>query len=88
MASTPITEVGGLQLSNGTFGSSPPGSLQKADNCVEPQKGVIEPRRGQARAYVPPSAGEIPWAQCEFRGSLIINSASARFDDYTLGADA
>lgn len=88
MASSPITEVGGLQLSNGTFGSSPPGSLQRADNCVEPQKGVIEPRRGQEHAYVPPSAGEIPWAQCEFRGSLIINSASARFDDYTLGVAA
>jgi hypothetical protein len=81
-----VAEVAGLQISNNTFTSSPPGSLAVADNCVIPQKSVIEPVHGQARAYTMPTASQIAFALTEFQGVLIANFATGKTDtSYGLG---
>lgn len=84
MASDPVVELNGLQLSNNTFSGSPPGSLAIAENVVMPQKGVIEPVRGQARAYTPATAADIPWSLAEFQNAIIANYATSKEDDFGL----
>lgn len=86
MADPLISDVSGLQLSNNTFSASPPGAQLVAENIVISQKGVGEPRRGQDRAFQPPTASEIPFAMAEFQGELLINSAPSKLStSYSLG---
>ncbi len=90
MADQVIAEVNGLQVSNGTFSASPPGSLQTAEECVMPQKGVIEPRRGQERESTTPTATQTPFAMVEFQGEIITNCGVDKADtsyDLALGSD-
>lgn len=78
MADQVNADVAGLQISNSTFSSSPPGSLRRADNCVMPQKGVIQPRNGMARLATLPSAADMPFAMTEFEGTTIVNYATSK----------
>ncbi len=90
MADQVVADVNGLQVSNGTFSSSPPGSLQTAEECVMPQKSVIEPRRGQERSTVTPNANQTPMAMVEFQGEIITNCGVDKSDtsyDLALGDD-
>jgi hypothetical protein len=73
-----IADVAGLQLSNSTFSASPPGSLIRAEECVMPQKGVIEPRRGQQRSATFPAATDLPFALTQFNGSVITSYSSTK----------
>lgn len=82
-------EVAGLQISNNTFTASPPGSLSDATNAVMPQKGVIEPVRGQERYGVGPSATDIPWQLVEFQGHILMSYAASKTStSYGLGVVA
>jgi hypothetical protein len=84
MADPVVADVSGLQLSNSTFSASPPGSLLRAEECVMPQKGVIEPRRGQAWTAATPSA-TVPFQVTEFSDTLIAScSASKAGSSYVL----
>lgn len=90
MAKDEVTaDVNGLQLSNNTFSSSPPGSMLRAEEVVMPQKGVAEPRRGQDRAAVLTSNDEIPFAVTEFQGETIVSGAPGKTsENYILGVAA
>lgn len=87
MAKEEVTaEVAGLQISNNTFSASPPGSLLRAEECVMPQKGVIEPRRGQAAGSTLATASTLPFALTPFDGAVITNYATSRTStSYGLG---
>jgi hypothetical protein len=81
-----IADVSGLQLSNSTFSASPPGALSRAEECVMPQKGVIEPRRGQERSATLPTADSLPFTLTQFDGSTIVSySTSKQGASYGLG---
>lgn len=71
-------EISGLQISNSTFSASPPGSLRQAEECVMPQKGVLQPRRGQGNGYSMPSAADIAWSITQFGGVLVDNYAPSK----------
>jgi hypothetical protein len=81
----PITEVAGLQLSNNTFSASPPGSLSKATNGVISQKGVFQPRNGQAWASTMPVAADLPFSIVEFQLAMLVNYATSKTGSYALG---
>lgn len=87
MAKDEITsDVSGLQLSNSTFSASPPGSLLRAEECVMPAKGVIQPRRGQERLATLATASTLPFAMTEFDEQLIVNSSATKTGtSYALG---
>ena len=76
-----LAEVSGLQVSNNTFSATPPGSLAIAENVMVVQKGVAQPRNGQARAYTMSAANKVPFALAEFLGSIIASAAIDKFDD-------
>jgi hypothetical protein len=73
-------EVSGLQLSNNDFTGSPPGSLAKADNCVISQKGVIQPRNGNAYQVGMASQFDLAFALAEFQGNLIVQYGLSKTD--------
>ncbi len=81
-----IAEIAGLQISNSTPSASPPGSLLVADNIIISQKGVAQPRNGQAWFATTSSFTKSPFAITDFQGNIIHNDATQRTSsDYALG---
>lgn len=82
----PVIEVSGLQLSNNTFSASPPGSMVRAEECVMPQKGVVEPRRGQSYVDTLPTSVSLPFGMVEFDSHVLVNYGTSKTDtSYGLG---
>lgn len=81
--------ISGLQNSNNTFSSSPPGSLSIADNVIIAQANIAQPRRGQERfgGLIDSDPTNIPQAITEFEGFILANYTTSRVSpvDYGLG---
>lgn len=88
--SAPVVEISGLQLSNNTFSASPPGSLSVADNVVIKQKGVAEPRNGQAWNAVFGTVSARPWQLTEFQAHVLVSYSTTGgkgSNSYEIGFD-
>lgn len=76
----------GLQVSNNTFSATPPGSTYIANNVVESQKGVLEPRNGQNFASTITGSGNRKALQLtEFDGAVLVSASTDGTDDFNLG---
>lgn len=78
MAEPVIQDVAGLQLSNNTFSASPPGSQGIADNIVISQKGIGQPRNGQAWAGAFIDTTQLPYQLTEFQQTVMCSSAPSK----------